>query len=160
MRQNSDSFPSYAILCHRVPSYAMRQNEAYSYEDSSTWRRLHRCCALLLQFDILLHTQTPGGGRPTGTIWSHWTLCWRLPGPHHLSHSARLAPVPMTPKRSPSNSSCGSCGGSSWNGSAHNRASAQRSSRARRRVLTRQNRSQMMVSTNSCSHGACACACA
>ena len=74
---------------------------------------------------------------------------------HPLSRSARLAPpLPMTPKRSPSNSRRGR---SSWSGGAHNRASAQRLSRARRRVLARQNGSPMMVSTNSCSRGACMC---
>lgn len=74
---------------------------------------------------------------------------------HPLSRSARLAPpLPMTPKRSPSNSWRGR---SSWSGGAHNRASAQRLSRARRRVLARQNGSPMMVSTNSCSRGACMC---
>ena len=74
---------------------------------------------------------------------------------HPLSRSARLAPpLPMTPKRSPSNSRRGR---SSWSGSVHNRASAQRLSRARRRVLARQNGSPMMVSTNSCSRGACMC---
>lgn len=74
---------------------------------------------------------------------------------HPLSRSARLAPpLPMTPKRSPSNSRRGR---SSWSGGVHNRASAQRLSRARRRVLARQNGSPMMVSTNSCSRGACMC---
>ena len=74
---------------------------------------------------------------------------------HPLSRSARLAPpLPMTPKRSPSNSRRGR---SSWSWGAHNRASAQRLSRARRRVLARQNGSPMMVSTNSCSRGACMC---
>ncbi len=146
--------PFFAIVCHHMPCGKQRLLPR-RYGTSIDWRCLHHCCALLLKSVILLQTQTPGGGRPTGTIRSHWTLCWRLPGPH-LSRSAHLAPpLQMAPKRSPANSSCGS---SSWSGSAHNRASAQRSPRARRRVLTRQHRSPMMVSTNSCSHGDCVCA--
>ena len=125
-------------FCHRVPSYAMRQTSASSPQ---VWhlQHLETTASLLCIVAEVCHfaSNTDTCRRPTGTIRSHWTLCWRLPGPHHLSRSAHLAPLlPMAPKRSPANSSCGS---SSWSG-------------------TRQHRSQMMVSTNSCSHGACACA--
>ena len=34
---------------------------------------------------LVLQAQTHGGGRPTGTIWIHWTLWWRLLPRHPVS---------------------------------------------------------------------------